>query len=293
MIAPCLARRLIAHYIWTTSAAASAKPRYNRPTSRTKEREFPMSDFDRNVTARGFASTSAAAMDAGLRAYMLRIYNYMAAGVALTGVVSWLTFNAAVVTDTTGKITGLTSFGQAIFGGPLTIVLFLGTLGIVFFLSFRINKLQASTALVLFMAYAALLGLMLSTVFLQYTGASITRTFFISAASFGALSLYGYTTQRDLSPIGSFLIMGLFGLILAMVVNIFLKSTGLDFAISAIGVLIFAGLTAWDTQKIKEMYSANDDGTASGRKSVMGALTLYLDFINLFLFLLRFMGDRR
>ncbi len=172
-------------------------------------------------------------------------------------------------------------------------MLFLGTLGIVFFLSFRINRVQPATALFLFMAYAALLGLMLSTVFLQYTGASITRTFFISAASFGALSLYGYTTQRDLSPVGSFLVMGLFGLILAMVVNIFLKSTGLDFAISAIGVLIFAGLTAWDTQKIKEMYSANDDGTISGRKAVMGALTLYLDFINLFLFLLRFMGDRR
>jgi FtsH-binding integral membrane protein len=235
-----------------------------------------MSDFDRNVAARGIGSGQAAAIDVGLRAYMIRIYNYMASGVALTGVV-----------------TSLTPFGHAVFGGPLTIVLFVGTLGIVFFLSFRINKLQAGTALVLFMLYAGLLGLMLSTVFLQYTGASITRTFFISAASFGALSLYGYTTQRDLSPIGSFLVMGLFGLILAMVVNIFLKSTGLDFAISAIGVLIFAGLTAWDTQKIKEMYSANDDGTVSGRKAVMGALTLYLDFINLFLFLLRFMGDRR
>jgi FtsH-binding integral membrane protein len=252
-----------------------------------------MSDYDRNVAARGFGTAGTAAIDAGLRAYMIRIYNYMAAGVALTGVVAWATFNAAVVTDASGKITALTSFGQAIFSGPLTIVLFLGTLGIVFFLSFRINKLQAGTAFVLFMLYAGLLGLMLSSVFLSYTGASITRTFFISAASFGALSLYGYTTQRDLSPIGSFLVMGLFGLILAMVVNMFLKSTGLDFAISAIGVLIFAGLTAWDTQKIKEMYDANDDGTVSGRKAVMGALTLYLDFINLFLFLLRFMGDRR
>jgi len=224
---------------------------------------------------------------------MIRIYNYMAAGVALTGVVSWLTFNAAAVTDVNGRLTGLTSFGQTIYSGPLTIVLFLGTLGIVFFLSFRINKLQASTAMMLFMLYAALLGLMLSSVFLTYTHASIARTFFISAASFGALSLYGYTTQRDLSPIGSFLIMGLFGLMIAMLVNIFLKSTGLDFAISAIGVLIFAGLTAWDTQKIKEMYDANDDGTVSGRKAVMGALTLYLDFINLFLFMLRFLGDRR
>jgi FtsH-binding integral membrane protein len=223
---------------------------------------------------------------------MIRIYNYMAAGVALTGVVAWLTFNAAVQTNAAGQL-ALTPFGQTIYGGPLMIVLFIGTLGLVFFMSFRINKLQVGTALTLFMVYAGLLGLMLSSIFLTYTGASITRTFFISAASFGALSLYGYTTQRDLSPIGSFLVMGLFGLILAMVVNMFLKSTGLDFAISAIGVLIFAGLTAWDTQKIKEMYSANDDGTISGRKAVMGALTLYLDFINLFLFLLRFMGDRR
>jgi FtsH-binding integral membrane protein len=252
-----------------------------------------MSDFDRNVAARGFgAAGTAAAIDVGLRAYMIRIYNYMAAGVALTGVVSWLTFNAATTTNEAGRLV-LTSFGQMIYSGPLTIVLFLGTLGLVFFLSFRIDKLQASTALALFMGYAALLGLMLSSVFLQYTGVSITRTFFISAASFGALSLYGYTTQRDLSPIGSFLIMGLFGLIIAMLVNMFLKSSGLDFAISAIGVLIFAGLTAWDTQKIKEMYDSNDDGTVSGRKSVMGALTLYLDFINLFLFMLRFLGDRR
>jgi FtsH-binding integral membrane protein len=197
------------------------------------------------------------------------------------------------VTDAAGHITGLTGFGHAIFSGPLAIVLFLGTLGIVFFMSFRISSLQPSTALALFMLYAGLLGLMLSSVFLAYTGASITRTFFVSAASFGALSLYGYTTQRDLSPVGSFLVMGLFGIILAILVNIFLKSTGLDFAISVIGVLIFAGLTAWDTQRIKEMYSAQDDGTIAGRKAVMGALALYLDFINLFLFLLRFMGDRR
>jgi uncharacterized protein len=252
-----------------------------------------MSDYDRNVAARGFGAARAIAIDAGLRAYMIRVYNYMAAGVALTGVVAWFTYSAAVVTDAAGRITGLTPFGQAIFSGPLAIILFLGTLGLVFFMSFRINSLQPSTALGLFMLYAGLLGLMLSSVFLAYTGASITRTFFISAASFGALSLYGYTTQRDLSPVGSFLVMGLFGLILAMIVNIFLKSSGLDFAISVIGVLIFAGLTAWDTQRVKEMYSANDDGTIAGRKAVMGALTLYLDFINLFLFLLRFLGDRR
>ena len=255
-----------------------------------------MSDFDRNVTARSGYRTDQVAIDAGLRAYMIRVYNYMASGVALTGIVSWLTYQAAggdAIQVAGSRISGLTPFGQALFSGPATIVLFLGTLGIVFFMSFRISRLQASTALALFMFYAALLGLMLSSVFLVYTGASITRTFFISAASFGALSLYGYTTQRDLSPIGSFLIMGLFGLILAMVVNLFLGSAPLNFAISAIGVLIFAGLTAWDTQRIKEMYSAQDDGTIAGRKAVMGALSLYLDFINLFLFLLRFMGDRR
>ncbi len=256
-----------------------------------------MSDFDRNyATPRTGYRTDQIAIDAGLRAYMIRVYNYMAVGVALTGVVAWLTFQAAGgdSIQIVGKhITGLTPFGQAIFGGPLTIVLFLGTLGLVFFLSFRINRLQPGTALGLFMLYAGLLGLMLSSIFLSYTGASITRVFFISAASFGALSLYGYTTQRNLSPIGSFLIMGLFGLILAMLVQMWLQSPGLNFAISVIGVLIFAGLTAWDTQQIKEMYDVQDDGTVAGRKAVMGALRLYLDFINLFLMLLRLMGDRR
>ena len=252
-----------------------------------------MSDFDRNLAARGFGTARATVIDEGLRAYMIRVYNYMAAGVALTGVVAWFTYNAAVITNAAGQITGLTPFGSAIFGGPVTLILFLGTLGIVFFISFRISSLQPSTALMLFMGYAALLGLMLSSVFLAYTQTSITRTFFITAASFGALSLYGYTTQRDLSPIGAFLVMGLFGLILAMVVNIFLGSQGLAFAISVIGVIVFVGLTAYDTQSIKEMYSPMDDGTVGGRKAVMGALRLYLDFINLFLMLLRLMGDRR
>ncbi len=256
-----------------------------------------MSDFDRNLaTARTGYRPDQVAIDAGLRAYMIRVYNYMAAGVALTGVVSWLAYQAAggdAIQVVGGRVSGLTSFGQAIFGGPLTIVLFVGTLGLVFFLSFRINRLQPSTALGLFMLYSGLLGLMLSSVFLTYTGASITRVFFISAASFGALSLYGYTTQRNLSPIGSFLIMGLFGLIIAMVVQMFLQSSGLGFMISVLGVLIFAGLTAWDTQQIKEMYDVQDDGTIAGRKAVMGALRLYLDFINLFLMLLRLMGDRR
>ena len=252
-----------------------------------------MSDFDRNGAARGGFADRAAAVDAGLRAYMLRVYNYMAAAVALTGVVAYATFNAAVVTDASGKITALTPFGQTIFSGPLSIVLLLGTLGLVFFISFRINRLQYTTAMTLFMVYAALLGVTLSSIFLAYTGASITRVFFISAASFGALSLYGYSTQRDLSAMGSFLIMGLFGIIIASLVNIFLKSSGLDWAISIIGIGVFAGLTAYDTQRIKEMYDSMDDDGTMGRKAIMGALSLYLDFINLFLMLLRVVGDRR
>jgi FtsH-binding integral membrane protein len=247
-----------------------------------------MSDFDRNVAAGGSFSDRAAAVDAGLRAHMIRVYNYMAAAVALTGAVAWFTYNAAVT-----ETGALTSFGQTLYGGPVMIALMLGTLGLVFFLSFRINKMQYTTAMTVFMVYAALLGVTLSSIFMVYTGASITRVFFISAAAFGALSLWGYTTQRDLTGMGTFLFMGLIGLLIAMVVNIFLKSSGMDFIISAAGVLIFAGLTAWDTQKIKEMYNVSDDGTISGRKAVMGALSLYLDFINLFIMLLRLVGDRR
>jgi FtsH-binding integral membrane protein len=254
-----------------------------------------MSDFDRNYAAarRSVGADRAVAIDQGLRAYMIRVYNYMAMGVALTGIASWLTFQAAAVTNANGAIVGLTSFGQIIFSGPAVLVLFLATLGLVFFISWRIDRLEPSTAFALFMVYAALLGVMLSSVLLAYTLTSITRVFFISAASFGALSLYGYTTKRDLSPIGSFLMMGVIGLIIAMVVNMFLKSPGLEFVFSVVGVLIFAGLTAWDTQRIKEMYDPMEDGTIVGRKAVMGALSLYLDFINLFLFLLRFLGDRR
>jgi FtsH-binding integral membrane protein len=254
-----------------------------------------MSDFDRNYAAArgGYGADRAVAIDAGLRAYMIRVYNYMAAAVALTGVVAWFTFQAAVVTDASGAITGLTPIGQAIYSGPAMIVMLLATLGLVFFISFRIQTLQFTTAFMLFMLYSALLGVTLSSIFLTYTGASITRVFFISAAAFGALSLYGYTTKRDLSPFGTFLIMGLIGVIIASLVNIFLASSALTFAISVVGVIVFAGLTAWDTQKIKEMYDVNDDGTVAGRKAVMGALTLYLDFINLFLMLLRLFGDRR
>jgi FtsH-binding integral membrane protein len=252
-----------------------------------------MSDYDRNVAAfPGARAGQSVAVDAGLRAHMIRVYNYMATAVGLTGVVAWFTFNAAVVTNEAGRL-ALTPFGQTIYGGFTPVILMLATLGLVFFISFRIDRLQYTTALGLFMLYAGLLGVALSSIFLQYTGVSITRVFFISAASFGALSLYGYTTQRDLSPFGAFLIMGLIGIVIASLVNIFLASSALSFAISVIGVLVFAGLTAWDTQKIKEMYNVYDDGTVAGRKAVMGALTLYLDFINLFLMMLRLFGDRR
>jgi FtsH-binding integral membrane protein len=253
-----------------------------------------MSDFDRNVAAArgGYATDRALEFDAGLRAHMIRVYNYMAGAVALTGVVAWLTFSMATTTTAAGQL-ALTPLGQTLFRSPLMWVLVLAPLALVFFISFRIDRLQAGTAWTLFMLYAGLLGISLATIFVMYTSTSITRVFFISAASFGALSLYGYTTQRDLSAFGSFLIMGLIGIIIASLVNLFLQSTAMQFIISVVGVLVFAGLTAWDTQKIKEMYDVNDDGTVSGRKAVMGALTLYLDFINLFLMLLRLFGDRR
>src|SRR4029078_3877191 len=201
-----------------------------------------MSDYNKwNTAARGGYAGQTAVVDAGLRAYMLRVYNYMAAAVALTGVVAWLCFQNAVVTNEAGAITGLTSFGQMILGGYTPIILMLATLGLVFFISFRINTLQYTTALGLFMLYAALLGAALTSIFVVYTGASIARVFFISAASFGALSLYGYTTQRDLTAMGSFLVMGLFGLILASIVNLIWPSGALSFALSVIGGAGFPG----------------------------------------------------
>jgi FtsH-binding integral membrane protein len=257
-----------------------------------------MSNFDPNYAVQRGVGTdrTAAEIDQGLRSYMLAVYNYMAIGVALTGVAAWIAFQLAggsAITPTPRGIAGLTDFGKMLFSMPGMIVMLVATFGLVLFISFRIDKLAPATALTLFLVYAALLGVMLSSILFTYTQTSIVRVFFISAASFGALSLYGYTTQRDLSAFGSFLMMGLIGLLLAMVVNIFWPNGMLGFIISVAGVLIFAGLTAYDTQKIKEMYDANEDGTVTGRKAVMGALTLYLDFINLFLFMLRLIGDRR
>jgi uncharacterized protein len=257
-----------------------------------------MSDFDRNIAAArgGYGADRALAIDAGLRAYMIRVYNLMAGGIAFTGIAAWLTYQMAggdAIQRVGGAITGLTPFGQMVFGGFMPIVLMLITLGLVFFISFRIDRLQPTTAFTLFTVYAGLMGVALGSIFLAYTGVSITRVFFITAATFGAMSLYGYTTKRDLSGFGSFLFMGLIGLIIASLVNIWLASSMMQFVISCIGVLVFVGLTAYDTQQIKEMYDVNDDGTVSGRKAIMGALRLYLDFLNLFIMLLQLFGDRR
>jgi FtsH-binding integral membrane protein len=256
-----------------------------------------MSDFDRNLAAaRSGYRTDQVAIDAGLRAYMIRVYNYMTAGVALTGLVAWFAYQAAggdAIHIVGNQFSGLTPFGQAIFQSPLLWLVVLAPLGLVMVLSFGISRLSASTALTLFFVYSGLLGLSLASIFLVYTHASIAQVFFICAATFGATSLYGYTTQRDLTSVGSFMFMGLIGIIIASLVNIFLQSSALYWAISVIGVIVFVGLTAYDTQNIKEMYDVNDDGSVSGRKAVMGALRLYLDFVNLFLMLLRIFGDRR
>jgi uncharacterized protein len=227
-----------------------------------------------------------AEIDQGLRSYMLGVYNYMASGLAVTGAVAAGTFMLAVQNG------ALTPFGQALFGSPLKWVFVLAPLALVFFLSFRIQSMRAATAQMVFWIYAALNGVAFSTLGLVYSGNSIARVFFISAASFGALSLWGYTTKRDLTGMGSFLFMGLIGIIIASLVNLFWANGPLQFAISVIGVIVFAGLTAFDTQKIKEMYFEADDGETMSKKILMGALNLYLDFINLFLMLLRLFGNR-
>ena len=233
---------------------------------------------DRRTMTR--AQAEAAQIDVGLRAHMLRVYNYMASGVALTGIVAMFASSSPALMN-------------AMFGTPLAWVVMLAPLAFVLVISFGINRLSLFATQALFWLFAAVMGLSLSTIFIIYTGESITRVFFITAASFGALSLYGYTTKRDLGPIGAFLIMGLIGIIIAGLVNIFLQSSAMQFAISVIGVLVFAGLTAYDTQKIKNAYSELHDHETSGKLAVMGALTLYLDFINLMMMLLHLFGNRR
>ena len=236
----------------------------------------------RTVTSAGRmtrAQADVAQIDVGLRQYMLRVYNYMTGGVALTGVVAYLVANSPTMLN-------------AIYGTPLQWVVMLAPLGFVMVLSFGVNRLSPMMAQILFWAFAAVMGVSLSYIFLAYTQGSIARVFFISAGMFAAMSLYGYTTKRDLTGIGSFLIMGLIGIIIASIVNLFLGSNALGWAISIIGVLVFTGLTAYDTQRIKHQYDALDDASIATKKAVMGALSLYLDFINLFLMLLRLLGNR-
>jgi hypothetical protein len=217
----------------------------------------------------------------------------MTMGLLITGLVAYMFGRASIVTNEFGQIIGITSIGNTLFNSPLQWVVMLAPLGMVFYLSFRINKMSLSTAQITFWIFATLMGLSLASIFIVYTGASITRVFFICSATFGAMSLYGYTTKRDLTAIGGFLIMGLFGIIIASIVNLFMQSPVMYFAISIIGVIVFVGLTAYDTQKIKNMYYAADSESLSGKKAIMGALTLYLDFINLFIMLLRLFGQRR
>jgi FtsH-binding integral membrane protein len=226
------------------------------------------------------AQAEAASIDVGLRQYMMRVYNYMASGLALTGIVALLVASSPAMT-------------HAIFMTPLKWVVMFAPVVLVFFMSARVATMAASTASALFWVFSGLMGASLASVFLVYTGESVTRVFFIAAASFAGLSLYGYTTKKDLSAFGSFLIMGVWGLMIASVVNIFLHSSMLQFIVSVAGVLVFSGLTAWDTQRIKEMYWEADSGDVAAKKAVFGALNLYLDFINLFMFLLQLMGVRR
>jgi|SRR5579864_1898183 len=233
-------------------------------------------DWQNRSTAR---PATWADVDVGLRQHMLRVYNYMAGGLALTGVIAYLSAASGLYL----------SIAQT----PLIYLIIFAPFALVLFLSFRIQSMSLGAAQATFWSYSALMGLSLGFIFLVYTHASVASTFFITAAMFLGMSLYGYTTGRDLSGVGSFLIMGLWGLIIASLVNIFLLSSGLSFVISIVGVVVFTGLTAYDTQAIKEMYIAGDDGTIAGKKAIMGALRLYLDFINLFLMLLRLMGQRR
>jgi FtsH-binding integral membrane protein len=272
-----------------------------------------MSDFDRNVATaqygRPLTRAEAAVVDAGLRAYMLRVYNYMVLGLAITGFAALGAYMLSATGDAAaaGRVMQrgtevaaqirqgvyLTPIGVVLYASPLKWVIILAPLALVFFLSFRVHTMRPATAQITFWIYAAMVGVSLGILFLVYTQTSIVRVFFITAASFGALSLWGYTTQRDLSGMGSFLIMGLFGIIIASLVNIFLGSSALQWVISVVGVLIFSGLTAWDTQRLKNEYIYGAmEGDVLERSAIMGALSLYLDFLNLFTFLLQLLGAR-
>ncbi|WP_395543445.1 Bax inhibitor-1 family protein [Neotabrizicola sp. sgz301269] len=255
-----------------------------------------MAQFD---TVRGVGVGARAQIDEGLRAHMNKVYGLMSVAMLVTGGAAWALAGLSVTSTPTEYQIGaneyLTGLGYALYVSPLKWVIMLAPLAMVFLFGAVINRLSAAAAQLYFYAYAALMGLSLSSIFLVFTGTSIAQTFLITAIAFASLSLYGYLTKRDLAPMGAFLMMGLIGLIVAMIVNWFLASEGLAFAISAIGVLIFAGLTAWDTQNIKNTYiqhAASMDQEWLGKAAIMGALNLYLDFINLFMFLLQFLGNR-
>ncbi|MCP5410693.1 MAG: Bax inhibitor-1/YccA family protein [Alphaproteobacteria bacterium] len=249
-----------------------------------------MADFDNRIWAG--AASGAGTIDTGLRAYMLKVYNYMAGALALTGVVAYGVVQTGLINLFYHAT--MTTNGVALQPTILGWVVMLAPLAMVFFLSFRIMHMSLPAAQATFWLYAGLVGASLSSILLVYTGASIALTFFVTAATFGAMSLWGYTTKRDLTGMGNFLMMGLIGILIAMLANMFFHSAAIEFVVSILGVLIFTGLTAWDTQKIKNTYyQVSHDGTLAGKMAVMGALSLYLDFLNIFLFLLRFLGDRR
>ncbi len=234
--------------------------------------------------------SQAVSRDLGLRAYMLRVYNYMASALALTGIVALATAKSPALLEMFYRVqgdhvVGLSGMGYLVMFAPIGLVLWLGM---------GINRMSVGTAQGIFWAYAVLIGLSLSTIFLTFTGESIARAFFVTSGTFGAMSLYGYSTKRDLTGMGSFMMMGLIGLLIAMMVNMFLHSSALNFATSVLGVVIFVGLTAWDTQKLKGIYyNLEGNADALAKSTIMGALSLYMDFINIFMYMLRFMGDRR
>ncbi|MBG0812271.1 Bax inhibitor-1/YccA family protein [Methylosinus sp. H3A] len=255
-----------------------------------------MSNFDRNTSfgyRGGVSRAGTAEIDQGLRAYMLGVYNYMVLGLGVTGFVALGTHMLAVAKEG-GRQIALTPFGQMLYTSPLKWVVMLAPLAFVFFLGFRADRISAATARNLFLAFSAVMGLSMSSIMIVFTGASIAKVFFITAAAFGGLSLYGYMTKRDLSAFGSFLVMGLWGLVLASLVNLFFQSSALQFGLSILSVFIFAGLTAWDTQSIKDGYyqSAGYGHEVVAKQSIFGALSLYLDFINMFQSLLYLFGDR-
>ena len=244
-----------------------------------------------NTAARGAAGTYAetTTFDVGLRQYMLQVYNYMASGLALTGIVSYVSANTPAIVNAMYAPVAGGGFQPTL----LAWLAMLSPLAFILVLSFGIQRMQPRTAQMVFWAFAAAMGLSLTHIFLTVTGASIARVFFITAGAFAGLSLYGYTTKRDLSAFGSFLMIGLFGIVIASVVNIFLASSAMQFVISVVGVLVFAGLTAYDTQKIKDIYAESDSHDTYSKKAIMGALTLYLDFINMFILLLQLFGQKR